>query len=348
MTPWPPRRWHRKYRPKNEAPAATVHRVVRIDEAFLERRGRHHDLERGTGRVPPLDRAVLQRPQFVAVERHPRGAVDARGKVIGVVRRQADKRQHLAVAGIQDERRPVEAGVLEPVLRRLLEVVVDRELHTAPFHRGYFLQRANLPAHAVHDDQTLAVLTHEERVVDPLDPRLADDRADSHAVADLRVVGLADVPEQVRRQLVGRILPHVHLLDDDVRQLEVEAPCRERRHLREGGILDHDDGLVARLAHVALDGLAHLIDVDAGDRRKEADRVIKILHVFADDRHVERATVLDEDLAVSVEEDAARRAEGKRPLVIVRRHLLVPRVLNDLQGPETNRKRRKRHGSAHP
>ena len=62
------------------------------------------------------------------------------------------------------------------------------------------------------------------RVVDLLDARLADDVAALQAVAvgDLRVAHLADVAEQVRRHRL-RILPRRHLLDDDVRQLEVEA-----------------------------------------------------------------------------------------------------------------------------
>ena len=57
--------------------------------------------------------------------------------------------------------------------------------------------------------------------------------------------------------------------------------------------------------------------------------------------------VLDEHLPVAVEEDAARRAQRERPLVVVLRHLLELGVLHDLQEPEADAERGEHHDAAH-
>ena len=85
-------------------------------------------------------------------------------------------------------------------------------------------------------------------------------------------------------------------------------------------------------------------------RRAASSRIgaIEILGVLADDRDVERVAVLDEDLAVAVEEDAARRAQRQRALVVVLRHLLELRVLDDLEEPEADRQHGEHHDDAAP
>ena len=47
---------------------------------------------------------------------------------------------------------------------------------------------------------------------------------------------LADVPDEMGREVVGGVLPGRHLLDDDVGQLE--TPRDNRGHLGRRGILD--------------------------------------------------------------------------------------------------------------
>ena len=56
--------------------------------------------------------------------------------------------------------------------------------------------------------------------------------------------------------------------------------------------------------------------------------------MLADERDVEGVPVLDEDLAVAVEQHAARRAQRQRALVVVLRHLVELLVLDDLEEPE--------------
>ena len=61
----------------------------------------------------------------------------------------------------------------------------------------------------------------------------------------------------------------------------------------------------------------------------------EILGVLADDGDAERVAVLDEHAAVPVEDDAARRAQGERPLVVVLGHLLELRVLRRPAAPRS-------------
>jgi hypothetical protein len=54
----------------------------------------------------------------------------------------------------------------------------------------------------------------------------------------------------------------------------------------------------------------------------------------------------DQKDAVPVVDQPARRPQGERPLVVVFGHLLVLVVLNDLENPEADGERRKRHDDA--
>ena len=155
-------------------------------------------LERRPGRIAALDRAVLERLQVVGVERRPRRAIDAGGERVGVVGRHAGERQHLAGLRVHDHRRAVEPRRLEPVLERLLQVVVDRQRDALAFVRRVLLERPDFAPDAVDDDAPGAVLAHQQRVVDLFDPRLPDDVAALQAVAvgHLRVADFADVAEQ--------------------------------------------------------------------------------------------------------------------------------------------------------
>jgi hypothetical protein len=69
---------------------------------------------------------------------------------------------------------------------------------------------------------------------------------------------------------------------------------------------------------------------------EQADGAIQILSVLANDGDTVRMTILYEDLTISVEDDAARRAKREGPLVIVLGEFLEFGVLNDLENPEAD------------
>ena len=99
---------------------------------------------------------------------------------------------------------------------------------------------------------------------------------------------------------------------------------------------------------MAIDDFADDLLLDAGHRRQHADRAIEILGVFADDRDVEGVAVLDQQLAGAVVDDAARRAQRQRALVVVLRHFLELGVLHHLEEPEPAGEQAEGHADRHP
>ena len=166
---------------------------------------------------------------------------------------------------------------------------------------------------------------------------------------DLRVGGLAHVAEQVRAELVGRILARRHLLHDDVRQLEIEPPGGDRRHLRERRVLDDDDRPVRRLVPVAIDDLAHVPLVHAchGGR---ACRIVRSRSVVFS-RTIEtlnagRFSTSTRPLRSKSTPRGAR--SGQLALVVVLGHLAELLVLDDLEEPEASDEQAEEHDDRHP
>ena len=215
------------------APAA-VDPVVGRHHALFEGGDRDDDLEGGSRRVAPLDGPVLQGPQRVGVQPRPGLAIDARGEAIGVVGRQADERQDLAGTRVEhDGRAPVARGA-EAVLHGALQVGVDGESQAGALGRRALPEHLDLAADAVDHHPPGPVLAHQAGVVDLFHARLSDDGARRQALVlrpgELRLGDLADVAEEMRGHLVGRVVARRHLLHEQVGELE--APGEHRRHVR--------------------------------------------------------------------------------------------------------------------
>ena len=216
-----------------------------------------------------------------------------------------------------------------------MQVEVERQLQPLPLDWRFFVQHPDFAAHAVDDHALGAVGAHQQLVINFLESRLADNVAALEALVfgDVFVARLAHVTEHVRGHLIG-ILARRHFLHENIRQFKIEFARAHAGDLRQRGILDDHDRPVAWLAAMPIDDLAHELLFNPGDPRQHADRVIEILGVLAHDGNIERVAVLDEKLAGPVVDDAARRAQGQRPLVAVLRHFLELGVLNDLEKPE--------------
>ena len=76
---------------------------------------------------------------------------------------------------IHDQRSAVEPGLAEPVLRGLLQVVVDGELDPSAFGGSLFVDLVDFAPQAVDDDAPRAVGAHQDGVVDLLDAEFSDD-----------------------------------------------------------------------------------------------------------------------------------------------------------------------------
>ncbi len=315
-----------------------THPEVGSDDPFFQRRQRHGHLERRAWRVPPLNGTVVQRPVLVGGQRCPGGAVDARRKGVRVVGWTAGEPEHVAVRRIEHDSSAVEvADRVERILDRSLDVEIDGQLQPLALGRTNLLERPHFTPGAVDDDPLRTVLAHQQRVVDLLDTRLPDDVAALQVggTGHLRVADFADIAEKMCGERFG-VLTGRHLLHDDVGEFARKAAGGDRCHLGQRRVLDDGDRAVRGLAAVTLNDVAHRPFLEAEDLRQQPDRTVEVLGLLADDRDAVGVAVLDENLAVAVEEHAARGAQRQRALVVVRCHLLEAVVLHDLQVPEAD------------
>ena len=219
-----------------------------------------------------------------------------------------------------------------------------RELEPAAFGRALLAELPHFASDAVDDHQPLAVGAHQQLVVGLLDAGLSDHRARLDAgvlrLLELRFVDLADVAEQVRRHVARGVRARRHLLIVHTRQLVTAQAHRD--DLLDARVLHEDDRPIARLAAAPVDRVAENRRVGAGDRCEQVERRVEVaLRLFAVERDVERVPVVDEDLEVAVEQDAARRRELQAALVVVLGHHLELVVLRDLEDPEAHGEHRK-------
>ena len=205
--------------PIERAAAATRDLEVGLDHALFECGYHHGYLERRSGRVAALQCAILQRLQRIAVERSPSAAIDAGSERIGIVGGQADECDDIAIPRIEHHRSAVEAQRPERILRRLLDVVVNRQPQLMAFDRVRFADRVELAAEAVDDDLSLAVNPRQQLVVRMLDSRVADDVAAPESrepfLLKLPFGDFANVAEGVGAKLPGRVVPARCLLHHD-------------------------------------------------------------------------------------------------------------------------------------
>jgi hypothetical protein len=154
---------------------------------------------------------------------------------------------------------------VKALLERPLHVVVDGELQPLAVDRIATAEILDLPAGTGDDNEIVAVLPHELRVVDLLDARLTDDRAGFESRVfrpiDLRFLNLAHVSEQVRRH--RRIHSRRSRRHLDFGKLELAGP--HSGPLRICRVLNDCDRTEDRIATVPIDDLADrlLIDIDS-------------------------------------------------------------------------------------
>ena len=150
----------------------------------------------------------------------------------------------------------------------------------------------------------------------------------------------------MRGELLSRVVAHRYLFDHDAGQLERAGG--DRGDLGQRGIPHQDDRPVDRVAAMALHDVPQRLLVNVRHVSQQPEREVEILSLLADERNVEGIAVLDEDLSVTVEDHAARRAQLKRSLAVALRHLLERRVLRHLEEPEAHGQRGEHDGDPHP
>ncbi len=136
------------------------------------------------------------------------------------------------------------------------------------------------------------------------------------------------------------VAPRRHFLLVHARQLETAG--HDRRHLRLRGVFDQHHGTVGGLAPAAFVNLFQLRQIDAGRLRQQLQRPLDVVRLLAHQNDVETVLVGDEDFAVAIEEDAARRRQRHALDVLALGNVAELRVLRDLEDPETDGQRRER------
>jgi hypothetical protein len=312
-----------------------VERRLGRDDAFLERRQRHQDLEAAARRVLPLDDTVHERGQRVLAEGRPGGGLDTLGELVGVVGRQGEHGQDLAVARVEGHGAARPAG--HRLLEGLLELRVQGQAHARPFHGRLTLGLRHLDPSAVDDHAAQAVLAHEQPIVLGLHPRLAH----GHARVDPRVglglqLALRDLPhpaQHVRRALPQGVRPQGHGVHAGLGLLE--APGLDGGHVLLAGVgLDHHR---AELRALLLREL--LADVRGRDLQELGEALhapVDVVRLLRREHDVEGGAVVHEDTPVAVEEQPAGRGYGHGPDAVVLRQVAVVLPAQDLQLPEVH------------
>ena len=118
------------------------------------------------------------------------------------------------------------------VLGRLLDPPVERRPHVCAGHRLESVEHADQTPVGVDLDLLTPVPAPEVLVVEPLEPRLADEVASAHAASpEVGVRGLADVAEQMGREPDPRV--RALWLDVDRHPGQIEAPLLDADDLLE-------------------------------------------------------------------------------------------------------------------
>jgi hypothetical protein len=194
----------------------TVDGVVRLDDAFLERRGRQDRLEGraglegiGHGTVAPVVRR-RHVEEGIRVERR----ADRHGEDVAGARLEHDRHRRLRVGP------PV--GGVDLALGDVLDRAVDRQRDAvAGLWRLEQVRRGHLAAERIPSGDRLARPARELRVespLDPLEPALGALEADD--VRGQLAVGIE--PERLRQKAEPRLAERPHLLGHRGRELAAE------------------------------------------------------------------------------------------------------------------------------
>ena len=284
------------------------------------------------GRIDVLDGAVLERPVLVADDRLPLGAADAAGEDVRVEGRGRDEREDLAGLRVEGDRRS--DLVAEVVVREPLEVEVDVQDERVPGKRVDAVELGDLAAERVDDEGPEARGPREEVLVGGLDAVLPDRLARARrgrARGELVGARLAEVPEEVRRDRPLRVDAALGRLDDELGVLE--GVRLDGADLGDGQVVVEDDRdeVVARPR--ALDAAAEVVQAASEEARHEAKGAVDVLRLPPVQEERERGLVLGEELAVAIEDEAARGADRDGPLPVVLRLAGVLVAAEDLVDP---------------
>lgn len=305
------------------------------DEAEVEARERHDDLEDRAGGIEAADGPVLERRRRVVDELDPLRRREPGDEPVGVEGGRAGHDPDLAGRGIEgnDGAFPV----AEELFCLRLQLGVDREDDVPA--RGRRLARPIpsplLPPEAVHDLDQRAVLPGQQVVVLPLNSGPAAEvpqpQLPLRVVADLFRRALLEVTEDVSGQGLVGVGPYRLGLDLELGELEA-AGLDGSDLLGRQAVLD-DDRLEQGQPLEALDAASELL---LRDPQQPADQGIDrsgILDVLSDKGDLKAGLVVGEDGPVPVQDEPPGSADDPVPYPVGLGHVPELLVLQDLDLP---------------
>ena len=294
------------------------------DDAALQRRQRHRDLEGRAGRIKPRDRLVDQRGERIAIEGAPLFSAQAAVESVGIVSRGRNQRQHLAAMNVEHDRRG--ALVFQPPRDESLQFEIHGQTHLAPGLAILAREFANDAAEGVDLHLRASAGPAQSEIVNFLHSRLADAKTgkfQQRIAGQLPLGDGGDVTEHVRG--FRRIEITAGLTDVDHDSGKIGRVYLDARHLLPFQVLAHGQRNEAapplRLAQNPAAGLF----ADRNDLADGVQRRLEIAGLLRSHQNAEVALVDRQRLAIAIHDPAARRRQeaeidavlvGERPVAI--------------------------------
>ena len=299
--------------------------------AVFKRRQAGERLVRGCCRIGALDGAVEQRAErgrgLQQVELVLRDTAHERG---GRERRIAGKRHDASVGDVHDHHRAARAlaradsaaigadHVGKRLVRHILHVRFQGGMHIRALDGLRFADHFHHVALRVRHDLALAMVAGKQVVVHLLDA------AATHRVAQLKVAAFGHacdiiaghatgIAHRVRRKGAMRVIAHRARLHGDAR--ERIGMLGDEGDVAHAGVACHH-ALALRAARRIGDALAHDAGRYAQHRGQTGDHVMVVGDVRLGE-HRQRRAVLHDDVAVGIQDIAARRRRVHRSVLVV-------------------------------
>ena len=287
-------------------------------------------LDRRAGRHAPQHRAVELRPRRIVVERLVVGVGNTVDEQVGVVRRQADHREDLAVARIHRHRGAFQLA--ERGDHRALQVDIDRQAQVRARRRRHHAQRADRTAIGIGLDALVAHLAAQGVLVITFKAGLADvAEGGGGFVQPLAVLGIdaADIADDVREQVAVGI--DATEIRDQVDAGIAPAIDREARDLLFGEAqLQGDRAMSAR----GFAGLGEGLEIFGGERddlRDARKHVVEIAGLVGGHVQAEGRNVVGQHAALAIVDQSTTGHDRARLDSIGFCHRRIALVLHHLQ-----------------
>ncbi len=216
-----------------------------------------------------------------------------------------------------------------------LQVKVDGQLDLLAGNCVLRGQGPHFLSHTVHDNAALAVSTHQDVVVLPLEAEFAGEVTHAQlAVAcfDLLLAHFTYVSRGVSEESARQITPAGdgnHFEDRDVRTVRFDEITVCWRSVR----LD-DDGLEFWKILCIVELVAQIIQGDSQAFRNSREVLFDLNRFIAKEKNAEGWPIVDQHAAIAVQHAAARRDNGNFADAVALSHRAVFVRVNDLQLPE--------------